>query len=140
MRMYGSYLYLFCQFFDQKYTFRSKIQWPMCIYLGIVHLLALLGLTRCNSISRVLDVTVLYLICGLGVTAGMHRLWSHRSYRATTPVRLFLGILASMSNQGSIFHWCRDHRLHHKKSDTALDPHDSARGFFYSHIGWLRPL
>ena len=42
-----------------------------------------------------------------------------------------------MCNQGSILHWCRDHRVHHKFSDTATDPHDSTRGFFYSHMGWL---
>ena len=39
--------------------------------------------------------------------------------------------------QGSIWHWSRDHRLHHKFSDTELDPHTMERGFFFSHIGWL---
>lgn len=33
--------------------------------------------------------------------------------------------------------WARDHRLHHKFSDTEADPHNSKRGFFYSHCGWL---
>lgn len=33
--------------------------------------------------------------------------------------------------------WCRNHRMHHKYLDTDADPHDSRRGFFYSHIGWL---
>ena len=46
-------------------------------------------------------------------------------------------ILASMSNQGSIYHWTRDHRVHHKHSDTDADPHNINRGFFFSHIGWL---
>ena len=41
------------------------------------------------------------------------------------------------TNQGSIFHWSRDHRLHHKYSDTPLDPHNINQGFFYSHVGWL---
>lgn len=41
------------------------------------------------------------------------------------------------ANQGSIFHWSRDHRLHHKFSDTDLDPHTISKGFFYSHVGWL---
>jgi stearoyl-CoA desaturase (delta-9 desaturase) len=67
----------------------------------------------------------------------MHRLWSHRAYTATAPLRVLLAVLASVSNQGSIYHWCRDHRVHHKYSDTAADPHDSSRGFFYAHVGWL---
>lgn len=37
----------------------------------------------------------------------------------------------------SIWHWARDHRQHHKFTDTNADPHNAARGFFYSHIGWL---
>jgi stearoyl-CoA desaturase (delta-9 desaturase) len=28
-------------------------------------------------------------------------------------------------------------RVHHKYSDTSADPHNSKRGFFFSHIGWL---
>lgn len=31
----------------------------------------------------------------------------------------------------------RDHRVHHKFSDTDADPHNSQRGFFFSHMGWL---
>lgn len=41
------------------------------------------------------------------------------------------------ANQGSIFHWSRDHRLHHKFSDTDFDPHTIKRGFFFAHVGWL---
>lgn len=41
------------------------------------------------------------------------------------------------ANQGSIFHWSRDHRLHHKFSDSPLDPHNINHGFFFSHAGWL---
>lgn len=39
--------------------------------------------------------------------------------------------------QNSMFIWCRDHRLHHRYSDTDGDPHNAKRGFFFSHIGWL---
>ena len=46
-------------------------------------------------------------------------------------------VFNSIANQGTIFHWARDHRLHHKYSDTAADPHDANRGFWFSHVGWL---
>ena len=46
-------------------------------------------------------------------------------------------ILNSSSLQDSILHWSRDHRVHHKYSETDADPHNSKRGFFFSHIGWL---
>lgn len=43
----------------------------------------------------------------------------------------------SIANQGSIYHWARDHRVHHKFSETDADPHNATRGFFYAHMGWL---
>lgn len=43
----------------------------------------------------------------------------------------------SFSFQNSIYVWVRDHKLHHKYSDTDADPHNASRGFFFSHIGWL---
>lgn len=46
-------------------------------------------------------------------------------------------ILSHSLFQNSIFTWCRDHRLHHRYSDTDADPHNAKRGFFFSHIGWL---
>jgi len=38
---------------------------------------------------------------------------------------------------GSIYHWTRDHRVHHKASETTADPHNATRGFFFAHMGWL---
>jgi len=39
--------------------------------------------------------------------------------------------------QNHIYEWVRDHRVHHKYTDTNADPHNASRGFFFSHIGWL---
>ena len=74
---------------------------------------------------------------GLGVTVGVHRLWSHRSFKATWPLRLALMIFNCIAAQNDIFEWARDHRVHHKYSETDADPHNATRGFFFSHVGWL---
>ena len=42
-----------------------------------------------------------------------------------------------ISFQNSIYVWARDHRVHHKFTETDADPHDATRGFFFAHIGWL---
>ena len=39
--------------------------------------------------------------------------------------------------QNDILEWSRDHRVHHKFSETDADPHNSKRGFFFAHVGWL---
>ncbi|ESN90089.1 hypothetical protein HELRODRAFT_104475 [Helobdella robusta] len=72
-----------------------------------------------------------------GITVGAHRLWSHKAYKAKLPLRIFLGICNSMAFQNDIIEWSRDHRLHHKFSETDADPHNAKRGFFFSHCGWL---
>ncbi|TRY86874.1 hypothetical protein DNTS_009008 [Danionella cerebrum] len=41
------------------------------------------------------------------------------------------------SQVNDIYEWSRDHRVHHKYSETDADPHNATRGFFFSHVGWL---
>ena len=67
-------------------------------------------------------------MAGLGVTAGAHRLWSHSSYKAHWTVRLFLAFWFTVAGQNDIYEWCRDHRVHHKWSETHADPHNTNRG------------
>ncbi|XP_059612291.1 acyl-CoA Delta-9 desaturase-like [Phlebotomus argentipes] len=76
-------------------------------------------------------------IGGFGVTAGAHRHWSHKAYKAKTPLRVILALCFSVAGQNTIFDWTRDHRVHHKFSETDADPHNSNRGFFFAHVGWL---
>ncbi|CAG8455985.1 13530_t:CDS:10 [Dentiscutata erythropus] len=78
-----------------------------------------------------------YFITGLGITAGYHRLWAHRAYKASRPFEIFLIFAASGAVEGSIRWWCRDHRSHHRWTDTDSDPYNAHKGLFYSHLGWM---
>lgn len=71
------------------------------------------------------------------VTAGYHRLLSHRSYEATPLVRFAYLVLGAAAFQGSALEWASDHRKHHREVDTDRDPYSIYRGFFYAHMGWL---
>jgi len=121
-------------------NYREKtLNWPMIIYISLTHIVALVGLftvPKCSA-ETLLWAFILWPISGFGITVGVHRLWSHRSYTAAFPARLVLMLFNSIANQGSIFHWARDHRVHHKFSETDADPHNATRGFFYAHVGWL---
>ena len=116
-----------------KYEFNSV----NTIFIIFNHLGALYSIQYIDSISTFMTVFLLYQIGGLSITMGTHRLWSHRSYKAKDPTRFLLMLIISMSNQGSIYHWVRDHRVHHRYSDTEADPHNINNGFFFSHVGWL---
>ncbi|XP_022361824.1 stearoyl-CoA desaturase 5 [Enhydra lutris kenyoni] len=78
-----------------------------------------------------------FLLNALGVTASAHRLRSHRSHKAQLPLRIFLAAAYSMASQNDIFEWARDHRVHHRYSETDVDPHNAHRGCCFSHIRWL---
>lgn len=92
----------------------------------------------CSNIKTyLLPEYVLLLVAQIGITAGAHRLWAHRTYKAKLPLQIILMIFNSIAFQNTAIHWVRDHRLHHKHSDTDADPHNATRGFFYSHMGWL---
>lgn len=115
------------------------IVWRNVILMTLLHIGALYGVFLIPTASPLTLVWSLlcFLASALGVTAGAHRLWSHRSYKASFPLRIFLAIANSMSFQNDIYEWARDHRVHHKYSETDADPHNAVRGFFFSHIGWL---
>ena len=119
--------------------FLANANWPMVIYLVLNHALALAGIAYLGQCKwqTIALATVLWPVTALGITAGVHRLWAHRSYSAAWPTRFLLMLINSMANQGTIFHWARDHRVHHRHSETEADPHNAHRGFFFAHIGWL---
>lgn len=73
----------------------------------------------------------------LGITAGAHRLWSHKAYKAKWPLKLILTFFNTIAHQNGIWVWVHDHRVHHKFQDSHADPHNAGRGLFFSHFGWL---
>jgi len=84
----------------------------------------------------VLTIT-LFVLCGLGITAGYHRCFSHRCFKAHPIVELILLFLGSLGFQGSVIRWSYDHRLHHAFVDTDKDPYAITKGFWYAHMFWL---
>ncbi|MDU0353206.1 fatty acid desaturase [Paraglaciecola aquimarina] len=75
---------------------------------------------------------------GMSITAGYHRLWSHKAFDANVFVRCVLAIGGAMALQNSILHWCSDHRIHHRHvDDNENDPYSAKKGFWFSHVGWM---
>ncbi|XP_003745207.1 acyl-CoA desaturase-like [Galendromus occidentalis] len=116
-----------------------RVAWGCSMKLIVIHILGIYSLVFLGHVSwSTLAFQFVYLVLsGLSVTAGAHRLWTHRSYKARTPFRTFLMLCNTIAAQNDIYEWCRDHRVHHKFSDTNADPHNIDRGLFFSHIGWL---
>lgn len=79
----------------------------------------------------------LYLLTGISITAGYHRLFAHRAYDAHPVLKFLFLIFGSASFENSALKWCSDHRLHHLKVDTSEDPYNINEGFFHAHMGWV---
>ena len=85
---------------------------------------------------------------GLGITVGFHRLFTHRSFKTSAPMRGLWAVLGSMALEGPVIEWVAYHRRHHAFSDEEGDPHSphvghgdgwrgALRGLFYAHVGWV---
>jgi len=89
----------------------------------------------------------MYVIAGHGVTVGLHRHFTHGSFKAKRPLRIALALAGSLAIEGPVIRWVADHRKHHKFSDKEEDPHSPWRygesipalmkGLWYAHMGWL---
>ena len=78
-----------------------------------------------------------YFASGLSITAGYHRLFSHRTHKGAWPLRLFYALFGAAAFQNSAIKWCSDHRRHHLKTDEDEDPYSVTDGFMWAHIGWV---
>ncbi|XP_071439706.1 acyl-CoA Delta-9 desaturase-like [Hetaerina americana] len=120
--------------------FKRKIVWGNVFGFASLHLAALYGLYLAITSARLLtNLWALFLLFASaeGILMGAHRLYSHKSYKASWQLRLILVLFQTIAGQNCMYVWVRDHRLHHKYSDTDADPHNARRGFFFSHMGWL---
>ncbi|KAK0164233.1 hypothetical protein PV328_002884 [Microctonus aethiopoides] len=125
---------------QNKSKYKWNIVWRNVIAFVYLHTGLLYGLYLLITGARILTflwAIFLGIFSGIGVTAGAHRLWAHRSYKAKWPMRMLLMFLQTVAFQNHIYEWVRDHRVHHKFTDTDADPHNAKRGFFFSHMGWL---
>jgi stearoyl-CoA desaturase (Delta-9 desaturase) len=91
---------------------------------------------------------IMYVLTGIGVTVGFHRLLTHRSFKTGPVVRGGLAILGSAAIEGPVISWVADHRKHHAFTDVPGDPHSPhvdhgvgvtgvLRGLLHAHVGWL---
>ena len=120
---------------------------------AIIPVLAVIaaGILSWNSLLHWSDLAifaVMYVVVGLGVTIGFHRLLTHRSFATYKPVAYVLAIAGSMAVQGPVIGWVADHRKHHAHTDEEGDPHSphvghgngvlgSIKGLWWAHLGWI---
>ena len=113
--------------------------WVVIGFMATIHVLAVVALLpQFWSVPAVATLLILYWVTAcLGVTIGYHRLLSHRAFRVPQWLERFFATCGALSCQHGPIDWVGLHRHHHKFSDTEADHHDSNKGFWWSHMGWM---
>jgi stearoyl-CoA desaturase (Delta-9 desaturase) len=116
-------------------------------FVGLVAAIVLLW-DRMVGPTELAILAVGYVLTGVGITVGYHRLFTHRSFETYRAVRYVFAVLGQMAVEGDVVAWVSDHRKHHQFSDQEGDPHSphagfgggvigALRGLWHAHTGWL---
>jgi len=115
--------------------------------LGLVVAIALLW-NRMVGPRELVILFVGYVLAGVGITVGYHRLFTHRSFQTYRWVRYTFAVLGQCAVEGNVVSWVANHRKHHQFSDQSGDPHsphagygegviEGIKGLWHAHTGWL---
>lgn len=116
----------------------KHINWLNTYFIVIVPLMGLASTYWVPLTNKTAIWAIFYYFnTGLGITAGYHRLWAHRCYKARLPLQIYLAAAGAGAVEGSIRWWSRGHRAHHRYTDTEKDPYSVRKGLLYSHMGWM---
>ncbi len=124
-------------------TPKPRIIWLNMLVFSLTFAIAAIGvpwlaLTQGLQTGTLIAAVLATGFCGMSITAGYHRLWSHRAYEAHPAIRFLYALGGAFAVQNSILHWSSDHRVHHQHvDDNERDPYSARRGFWHAHIGWM---
>jgi stearoyl-CoA desaturase (delta-9 desaturase) len=114
--------------------------------LGTIAAVALLWV-RPLTAADVALFAVFWALTGFSVSVGFHRLFTHRAFKTTTPIRIALVAFGCMAARSTMITWTSQHRRHHELADHDGDVHSPnlfgqttwqrLRGLWYSHFTWM---
>ncbi len=124
---------------ELRYPQKFRRRWGTVGFMFAIHALTIFALLpRFWSIPNIITLLTLYWVTAcLGVTLGYHRLLSHRALKVPKWLERFFATCGALSCQHGPIDWVGLHRHHHTFSDTDADHHNSNKGFWWSHMGWM---
>ena len=123
----------------------------VAVFGPFVALAAIAPLAWHSDLLNWSDIAVfafMYVVSGLGITVGYHRLLTHRAFQTDKWLEYAFAIVGGLAVQGRVIDWVADHRKHHAHTDDEGDPHSphaghgagirgTLRGLYHAHVGWL---
>ena len=116
-----------------------KFQAKAVVMVMVIMHLACLGVFLVGfSWPALLVAIAMYVIRGMGVTTGYHRLLAHRSYKTNRFIQFVVATAGGLAMQGGPLWWVAHHRAHHRDTDKEGDIHSPVtKGMWQSHMGWM---
>lgn len=121
---------------------KRHTRWMAAIFMPVIALIGIVGTPvyiyyKGLAVSEAVLFFFYLIATSLAITVGYHRYFSHRTFKTNSIIEFLLLFFGAATFQKSAMRWASQHRQHHQFTDTELDPHNSKRGFFFCHIGWI---
>ena len=114
--------------------------WDIFLFIIVYHILIVALIPAAISIASwpaAILFLITYIIGGMSITVGYHRLYAHKAYSANAFFEWCVLLGSALSMEMSALKWSHDHRIHHNHVDTDKDPYSIKKGFWYAHVLWL---
>lgn len=116
---------------------KRSVNWVLILFYLYLHILGIGGIYFLFIKAK--WITVFYLLflvtmSSIALTAGVHRLYAHSTFAATSQLKLFIMLAHTLAGVGPIQDYVFWHRMHHKYYGTERDPYNHQKGFLYSHF------
>ncbi len=119
-----------------------SLDWTNTLFLLVVHITAVIGTILYTILhgwtwaAAGIGFTW-FILTGMSITAGYHRLFAHGTYRAHPVLRAFYLFFGAAAFQQDALKWSSDHRRHHSYVDDEADPYSVRKGFWWAHVLWI---
>ena len=115
---------------------RARAQvWTVIIGMTLFHIACLGAFYTGVSTAAFVVAFVLYVVRGMGVTGGFHRLLAHRSFKTNRVVQFIFALMGNLAVQGGPLWWVAHHRHHHAATETEEDIHSPiTHGMWQGHM------
>lgn len=116
---------------------REKLSPVASIPFFLLHLMPLGMIWFTPSWGDIIACIALYYVRMFFITGVYHRYFGHRGYKMGRVMQFLMAFGGGTAAQKGALWWASHHRWHHRFSDTDRDPHNSNRGFLWSHVSWI---
>jgi stearoyl-CoA desaturase (delta-9 desaturase) len=111
---------------------RNPVRFKKTAEMAIIHMVPLLAFFTGVTWFDWTVAIVLYFLRMFFVTGFYHRYFSHHTFKSSRWFTFVMAFLAETSMQKGVLWWGAHHRVHHRYSDKAHDPHSmKLYGFWY---------